>query len=57
MKKILFLIFSAAIVIFSVICICSSPILNKMLIDNIFEPSDWGYSNCQKDSDDYKKAK
>jgi len=28
-----------------------------MLIDNIFEPSDWGYSNCQKDSDDYKKAK
>lgn len=57
MKKTLFLIFSGAIVIFSVICICSAPILNKVTIDNIFEPSDLGYLNCQKDSDDYKKTK
>ena len=53
MKKTLFLIFSAAIVIFSVICICSAPIINKTLEDSI----DWGYLNCQEKSDYYKEKK
>ena len=57
MKKTLFLIFSAAIVIFSVICICSAPILNKVTISNVYDPSSWGYLNCQIKSDDYKEAK
>ena len=57
MKKTLFLIFSAAIVIFSVICICSAPLINKMYIDDVFEPSDWGYLNCKIRSDEYKKEK
>jgi len=57
MKKTLFLIFSAAIIAFSVICICSAPILNKVTIDNVFEPSDLGYMNCKILSDNYKKTK
>jgi len=57
MKKTLFLIFSGAIVIFSVICICSAPILNKVTINNVFEPSDLGYMNCKILSDNYKKTK
>ena len=57
MKKTLFLIFSAAIVVFSVICICSAPILNKVTIDNVFDPSDLGYQNCKIHSDNYKKQK
>ena len=56
MKKTLFLIFSAAIFIFSVICICSAPIINKVFI-NAYNSLDWGYLNCQKLSDDYKIAK
>ena len=56
MKKTLFLIFSAAIVIFSVICICSSPILNKVTI-NVYNPSSLGYLNCKYYSDVYKEAK
>ena len=57
MKKTLFLIFSAAIVIFSVICICCAPLINKIYIDYVFESSDWGYLNCQDDSDLYKNEK
>ena len=57
MKKTLFLIFSAAIVVFSVICICSAPILNKVTINNVFDPSDLGYQNCKIHSDNYKKQK
>ena len=57
MKKTLFLIFSAAIVIFSVICISSSPLINKVTITGAYDSLDWGYLNCQKYSDDYKKAK
>jgi len=57
MKKTLFLIFSGAIIVFSVICICSAPILNKVTIDNVFEPSDLGYRNCKILSDNYKKTK
>ena len=56
MKKTLFLIFSAAIVIFSVICICSAPILNK-IGSNAFNPLGWGFLNCKINSDEYKEAK
>jgi len=55
MKKTLFLIFSGAIVIFSVICIGSSPLINKVTT-SAYDSSGWGYLNCQRDSDDYKKA-
>jgi hypothetical protein len=51
MKKTLFLIFSGAIVIFSVICICSAPIINKIL------GGDWGVLNCKLKSDEYKDTK
>ena len=57
MKKTLFLIFSGVIVIFSVICIGSGPLINKMSINNVFDPSDWGYSNCKMLSDGYKITK
>ena len=53
MKKTLFLVFSGAIVIFSIICICSAPILNKVLI----ESNSWGTLNCKKTSDEYKHEK
>ena len=56
MKITLFLIFSAAILIFSIICICSSPIINRINI-TAYNSLDWGYLNCQKDADDYKRAK
>ena len=56
MKKTLFLIFSAAIVIFSVICICSAPILNKIFFE-AFNASGWGCLNCKAYSDEYKDAK
>ena len=51
MKKTLFLIFSGAIVIFSVICICSAPIINGLLANG------WGYLNCKLKSDEYKDTK
>ena len=57
MKKTLFLIFSAAIVIFSVICIGSSPLINKVTISNAYNSLVWGYLNCKKESDNYKKEK
>ena len=57
MKKTLFLIFSGVIVIFSVICIGSGPLINKMFIEDVFEPSEWGYSNCKALSDSYKITK
>ena len=57
MKKTLFLIFSAAIVIFSIICICSSPLINKVTISGVYISLNWGYSNCKILSDDYKKEK
>jgi hypothetical protein len=57
MKKTLFLIFSGVIVIFSVICIGSGPLINKMSIENVFKPSNWGYSNCKILSDNYKIIK
>ena len=53
MKKTLFLILSGAIVIFSIICICSAPIINGVipLADS------WKTKNCQKLTDEYKEAK
>jgi len=57
MKKTLFLILSGAIVIFSIICIGSSPIINKVYIEDVFEASDWAYLNCKMLSDSYKLAK
>ena len=53
MKKTLFLVFSGAIVIFSIISICSAPIINKVLT----ESNDWGTLNCKKESDEYKHDK
>ena len=47
MKKTLFLIFSGVIVIFSIISICSAPIINKILPDS----DDWKSHNCQYQSD------
>jgi len=52
----LFLIFSAAIVIFSVICIGSSPLINKVTI-SAYNSVGWGYLNCKYYSDKYKKEK
>ena len=57
MKKTLFLIFSGAIVIFSVICICSAPIINLMFSETFLESMGWGILNCKKFSDDYKQFK
>ena len=53
MKKTLFLVFSGAIVIFSIISICSAPIINKVLTESNY----WGTLNCKKESDEYKHAK
>ena len=53
MKKTLFLVFSGAIVIFSIISICSAPIINKVLS----EATSWAVLNCKEYSDEYKYAK
>ena len=53
MKKTLFLIFSGVIVIFSIICISSGPIINKTIPNAI----NWRSQNCQKLADEYKIAK
>ena len=50
MKKTLFLIFSGAIVIFSIICICSGPVISGV----IPKASDWKTNNCQKLTDELK---
>ena len=50
MKKTLFLIFSGVIVIFSIISICSAPIINKVLPNS----DDWKTHNCQYQSDELK---
>ena len=51
MKKTLFLILSGAIVIFSIICICSGPIINGVIPLAGY----WRTENCQKWSDAYKE--
>ena len=53
MKKTLFLVFSAAIVIFSIISICCAPIINGVLT----ESSSWKTENCKKESDEYNDLK
>ena len=53
MKKTLFLVLSGAIVIFSIICICSGPIINGV----IPLAGTWRTQNCQQKADSYKKAK
>ena len=53
MKKTLFLILSGAIVIFSIICICSGPIINGVIPLAGY----WRTENCKQKSDYYKDAK
>ena len=53
MKKTLFLILSGAIVIFSIICICSGPIINGIIPLAGY----WRTENCKQKSDFYKEAK
>ena len=53
MNKTLFLIFSGCIVIFSIICICSGPIINGVIPSS----SSWKTGNCQMASDYYKELK
>jgi hypothetical protein len=53
MKKTLFLIFSACIVVFSIISICTAPIINGVLS----EAYSWKYKNCKLEEDKYKRIK
>ena len=53
MKKTLFLVFSAAILVFSIISLCTAPVINKV----ITESSTWKNDNCKKYADDYKETK
>ena len=53
MKKTLFLVFSACIVVFSIISICTAPIINGVLT----EANSWGTKNCKLKGDEYKNIK
>jgi len=53
MKKTLFLILSGVITLFSIISICSGPIINKAIPNS----TNWRAKNCQKLSDAYKDLK
>ena len=53
MKKTLFLVFSACIVVFSIISICTAPIINGVLT----EAGSWGTLNCKYEEDFYKRIK
>ena len=53
MKKTLFLVFSGAIVIFTIISICSGPIING----DIIGASSWKNDNCKLKEDAYKLNK
>jgi len=53
MKKTLFLVFSACIVVFSIISICTAPIINGVLS----EADNWGTLNCKYEEDEYKRIK
>ena len=53
MKKTLFLVFSGAIVIFTIISICSAPIING----DIIGASSWKNDNCKLKEDAYKLNK
>jgi len=53
MKKTLFLVFSGAIVIFTIISICCAPIINGDIID----ADSWKNENCKLKEDEYKLNK
>ena len=53
MKKTLFLVFSAAIVILSIISICTAPIINGLISNS----SSWKVANCKLQEDEYKRIK
>jgi len=53
MKKTLFLVFSGAILIFTIISICCAPIING----DIINASSWKTNNCKLKEDTYKIAK
>ena len=53
MKRTLFLVFSCAIVVFSIICLCTGPIINGI----IYGSGGWGKKNCKQLSDIYKNYK
>ena len=53
MKRTLFLVFSCAIVVFSIICLCTGPIINKIISDS----DSWNTDNCKEYSDKYKYEK
>jgi len=53
MKKTLFLVFSGAIVIFTIISICCAPIINGDIID----ADSWKNDNCKLKEDEYKLNK
>ena len=53
MQRTLFLVLSSAIVVFSIICLCTAPIINGILS----EASGWGTNNCKEKSDKYKYEK
>ena len=53
MNKTLFLVFSAAILIFAIISICSAPIINGV----ITESSGWRTNNCKQLADEYDSTK
>jgi len=53
MKKTLFLILSGAITLFSIICICTGPVINQVIPNS----KNWRTNNCQKFSDEYKDYK
>ena len=53
MKKTLFLVFSGAILIFTIISICCAPIING----DIINASSWKTNNCKLKEDAYKIAK
>ena len=53
MKKTLFLVFSACIVVFSIISICTAPIINGVLS----EAGSWNTRNCKYQEDFYKHIK
>ena len=53
MNKTLFLVFSAAILIFAIISICSAPIINGV----ITESSGWRTKNCKRLADIYDSSK
>ena len=53
MKRTLFLCFSGAIVLFTIICFCTAPIINKV----VSQSTNWKTDNCKLKEDEYKTVK